>query len=271
MRMEIDEMETSTPNIKPSAHILIIDDEEIVHASLKRILGRLGHTVTGVFSAENGLDLIERERFDLVMVDLMMPKMTGIQFLESLAKNFHRIPVIMITGYPTIGTAVKALRLGAVDYVAKPFTRKEITSPVQRALAVDVDTIPIPEIGQRAINKDDLVPDDVVVLPRHSWAKFRQDGTFQMGIECSFMQSCENITEVSLPDEMDLVEQGYIGMYVVMENGEEHGVAMPLSGQVLSINQEVIDNPTQIDDSQWLIRIIPSHLEEELRRLVKRS
>ncbi|MCP4197784.1 MAG: response regulator [Proteobacteria bacterium] len=264
-------MKAITTNMKPSAHILVIDDEEIVHASLKRILERLGHTVTGVFSAENGLDLIERERFDLVMVDLMMPKMNGIQFLQSLAKNFHRIPVIMITGYPTIGTAVKALRLGAVDYVAKPFTRKEITSPVQRALAVDVDTISIPDIGEHTISKDDLVPNDVVVLPRHSWAKFMQDGTFQVGIECSFMQSCENITEVSLPDEMDLVEQGYIGLYVAMQNGEEHGVAMPLSGQVLSINQEVMENPAQIDDTQWLIRIIPSHLEEELKRLVKRT
>jgi CheY-like chemotaxis protein len=263
-------MESNNTNEKSSAHILIIDDEEIVHASLKRILGRLGHTVTGVFSAENGLDLIEKERFDLVMVDLMMPKMNGIQFLESLAKNFRRIPVIMITGYPTIGTAVKALRLGAVDYVAKPFTRKEITSPVQRALSVDVDTISIPDLVEQPIKKEDLVPNDVVVLPRHSWAKFMQDGTFQMGIECSFMQSCENITEVSLPDEMDLIEQGYIGLYVVMKTGEEHGVAMPLSGQVLSINQEAMENPSQIDDTRWLIRIIPSHLEEELKRLVKR-
>ena len=264
-------METDKTNAKSSARILIVDDEEIVHASLKRILGRLGHSVTSVFSAENGLDLIERERFDLIMLDLMMPKMNGIQFLESLAKNYHRIPVIMITGYPTIGTAVKALRLGAVDYVAKPFTRKEITSPVLRALAVDVDTIAIPEMDGDSLKKEDLLPSDVVILPRHSWARFMQDGTFEMGIECSFMQSCENITSISLPDEMDLVEQGYIGLYVTMKNGDEHGVAMPLSGQVLSINQDVVDDPSAVDDASWLIRIIPSHLDEELKRLVKRT
>ena len=264
-------METNNTNVESTVRILIIDDEEIVHASLKRILGRLGHEVTNVFSAEEGLDLIEKEQFNLIMVDLMMPKMNGIQFLESLAKSSRRIPVIMITGYPTIGTAVKALRLGAVDYVAKPFTRKEITSPVQRALSVDVDTLSIPDAGEHSIGKEDLVPNDAVVLPRHSWAKFMQDGTFQIGIECSFMQGCENITEVSLPDEMDLVEQGYIGLYVVMKNGEEHGVAMPLSGQVVSINQEPIADPTKIDDTVWLIRIIPSHLDEELKRLVKRS
>jgi len=176
----------------------------------------------------------------------------------------------MVTGYPTISTAVQALRLGAVDYIAKPFTRKELLSPVHRALSLHEEegNIPLTAAEDPGITKEQLVPDTVCTLPRHAWARFEQDGTFVIGVEKSFLGLCEKVVSISIPEEMDLVEQGYIGVYLRNETGQDHGVAMPLSGQVIAVNQEVLDNPSLLNAESWLIRIVPSHLEEELDRLV---
>jgi CheY-like chemotaxis protein len=252
------------------ARILVIDDEEIVHASLKKILTRAGHEIESVFSAREGLAMLDRSRFDLIIVDLMMPEMNGIQFLEALRAKNSRLPVLMITGYPTISTAVQALRLGAVDYIAKPFTRKELLSPVHRALSMpdDENLISLPDPENPVISKDQLIPGTVCTLPRHAWARFEQDGTFLVGVEKSFLRICENIVSVLIPEEMDMIEQGFVGIYLQNESGQEHGVAMPLSGQVVAINKTILDNPALIDSESWLIRIIPSHLEDELGRLV---
>jgi CheY-like chemotaxis protein/glycine cleavage system H lipoate-binding protein len=257
-------------SVETNARILAIDDEEIVHASLKKILTRAGHEIYSVYSAKEGLEQLDDSHFDLIIVDLMMPEMNGIQFLEALRAKPYQLPVLMVTGYPTITTAVQALRLGAVDYIAKPFTRKELLSPVQRALSLPEDerTVPLPHPDDDTITKEQLLPGTVCTLPRHSWAKFEQDGTFLIGVEKSFLRICENIVSIAIPEEMDLIEQGYVGIYLQNETGQEHGVAMPLSGQVSELNGEIVDNPSLLTTETWLIRIIPSHLEDELGRLV---
>jgi CheY-like chemotaxis protein/glycine cleavage system H lipoate-binding protein len=257
-------------SVETKARILAIDDEEIVHASLKKILTRAGHEIHSVYSAKEGLELLDSSHFDLIIVDLMMPEMNGIQFLEALRGKQYQLPVLMVTGYPTITTAVQALRLGAMDYIAKPFTRKELLSPVQRALSLPEDErmTPLPPPDDTQISKDQLLPGTICTLPRHSWARFEQDGTFLIGVEKSFLRICEKVVSIIIPEEMDLIEQGYVGIYLQNEAGQEHGVAMPLSGQVTEINGEIVDDPSLLTTESWLIRIIPSHLEDELGRLM---
>jgi DNA-binding response OmpR family regulator len=250
--------------------VLVIDDEEIVHASLKRIFSRLGCEVETALSAISGLSLLNKKRFNLIMVDLMMPEMNGIQFLKALKGRDLRLPVIMVTGYPTIQTAVEALRLGAVDYITKPFTRKEILSPVQKALSMKGEVTPQANFEDRAVKKEDLVPGSTVVLPRHSSAQFQRDGTFHIGIERSFLETSGKIAAVTAAKEMGFIEQGYIGIYLRNEDGQDHGVSMPLSGQVVALNSKVINNPSLLDSDSWVMRIIPSHLDEELGRLAGR-
>jgi CheY-like chemotaxis protein len=257
-------------SIGKKARILVIDDEEIVHASLKKILTRVGHELQSAFSAKDGLALLDQAQFDLIIVDLMMPEMNGIQLLEALQKRNSRLPVLMITGYPTISTAVQALRLGAVDYIAKPFTRKELLSPVHRALSLPEEDngMPLTAAENPEITKDQLIPGAVCTLPRHAWARFEQDGTFFIGVEKSFLRMCGKIVSIIIPEEMDLIEQGYVGIYLKNETGQEHGVVMPLSGQVVAIKRDIVDKPSLLNAESWLIRIIPSHLEDELGRLV---
>ncbi|MBM3235210.1 sigma-54-dependent Fis family transcriptional regulator [Candidatus Poribacteria bacterium] len=116
------------------ANILVIDDDPIVGESCEITLTEEGHTVKTAFSGKEALEKIKGETFDLALIDLKMPEMDGIEVLQAIKKSYPEITVIMITGYPAIETAVKAQRLGAFDYVLKPFTPEELNIVVARAL-----------------------------------------------------------------------------------------------------------------------------------------
>ena len=272
--MQMDEEEHGSPE-DAGARILVVDDEEIIQVSLGRTLGRQGHQVEAVGAAATALEQLASRRFDLVITDLMMPKMNGIELMERLQGQDQTTPVLMITGYPTIRTAVQALRLGAIDYLTKPFTRSELMGPVNRALrrAPRARPAPEPEAPEDADGivepQVDLAPGDRFCLRDHSWAVFQQDGTMQIGIEASFLDTLGAVTGVELPFESDLIEQGFVGFRLKTQAQEEHSVFMPLSGQVLEVNATARDDPSCIHDDTWLVRILPTRLESEIPLLLQ--
>jgi len=114
--------------------ILVVDDEESMRLALTEALSRSGHLVECV---SNGCDALKKFRsssFKLVVTDVRMPKMDGLEVLQEIKKISPRIPVIMITAYGTINNAVEAMKKGAVDYVLKPFSFEELNATVERAL-----------------------------------------------------------------------------------------------------------------------------------------
>lgn len=263
------------PGEAPKARILVIDDEEVVHVSLKRILGRRGHQIFTSLTAQEGLEIIESEQLDMVITDLMMPEMNGLELLEELKNRDIEVPILMITGYPTIKTALQALRLGAVDYLAKPFTRKELLAPVNRALRRQASgrdpksIVPGPgQDGKPPSEQSLLQPGERHHLRRHSWIVYQQDGTVEVGIEPSFLNNVGSVNAVELPGREELVEQGYVGLRLENTDGEEHGVLMPLSGRVIAVNVDAAEAPQSITPRTWLVRVLPDRLESELPLLV---
>jgi len=117
-----------------SAKILVVDDEEIVCLSCQRILIEEGYEVRTCLSGQEGLKLLSEEPFDLAIVDLKMPRMDGMEVLQAIKRDYPQIPVIMITGYATVETAVEAMKSGAFDYLPKPFTPDEVAVVVKKAL-----------------------------------------------------------------------------------------------------------------------------------------
>lgn len=262
-------MTTAEHDAPQTTRVLVVDDEEVVHASLRKILSRLGYGVEGVASARDALARLETSRFNLIITDLMMPEMNGIELMRALRERGCNTPMLMVTGYPTIRTAVQAMRLGAVDYVAKPFTRKELLSPVRRALRIEDG--PALRDDEPATTVADLTPGTVMFLPHHAWARFEQDGTFLIGVEESFLRAAGPIFAISPPDDVEMVEQGFVGLVLTNTEGEAHGVAMPLSGQVMARNQEVFDAPKTIRSDAWVLRVLPSQLGSEIGQLARKS
>ncbi len=116
-----------------SERILIVDDEDGMRRLLSRVLTREGYETSTVANGAEALRLVASERFDLVVTDIKMPEMDGLELLAELKQYEPSLPIIVITAYGTIENAVQALRSGAYDYIAKPFENDEIKLTVAKA------------------------------------------------------------------------------------------------------------------------------------------
>ena len=114
--------------------ILIVDDEEGMRRLLDRLLSREGYETTTVGSGEEALRQMRADTFDLVVTDIKMPEMDGLQLLEEIKAYNPSLPVIVITAYGTVENAVQALRAGAYDYITKPFESDELRLTVAQVL-----------------------------------------------------------------------------------------------------------------------------------------
>ena len=114
--------------------MLVIDDEDVVLESCRRIFSAEGYEVTCTTSPREGLRLIENAFFDVILCDWKMPGFDGMDVLAELNQRSPESTVVMISGYPTVGRATEAMKRGAMDYVAKPFTPDEIVEAVKKAL-----------------------------------------------------------------------------------------------------------------------------------------
>ncbi|MDI6641983.1 MAG: response regulator [Elusimicrobiota bacterium] len=114
--------------------ILVVEDNPQVRNTCVRILKRQGYFVD---QAENGLiaiDILNKEHYDLVLLDLGITKMDGIELLKHIKQNYSNLPVIMMTAFATIDTAIESLKLGAFDYIQKPFNVEEFTQTINKCL-----------------------------------------------------------------------------------------------------------------------------------------
>jgi DNA-binding NtrC family response regulator len=116
--------------------ILVIDDEESIRELLKDFLVSKGIEVVTASDGESGINLLKEEKFDLFLLDLMMPGMSGLDVLQETASGKINVTSVVITAHATVQTAVEAMRLGAFDYITKPFNLEELYIAINRALDV---------------------------------------------------------------------------------------------------------------------------------------
>lgn len=119
--------------------ILIIEDDVAFGQMLQKFLTKKDFEVSLTSTAEEGKNIFSNYSFDLVITDLRLPNYDGIQLLSEIKKINHRIPVIVMTGYAAVSTAVKAIKKGAFDYISKPFTPEEIVMIISNALEQKTD------------------------------------------------------------------------------------------------------------------------------------
>jgi len=127
------------------SRLLIVDDEAVIRDGLKRILEAESFAVETCSSGYDAIERMQQQAFDLIITDLKMPGMSGIEVLITVRTLQPDVPVILITGYATIDTAVEAMKNGAADYLSKPFTPDVLLHKVRNALATR--SIPLESIG----------------------------------------------------------------------------------------------------------------------------
>ena len=118
----------------PIPRILVVDDEMIVCESCRRILEEEGYEVEAALSGKEAFEKMKANPFDIVITDLKMPGIDGMEVLRTFRKEYPDSIIIMITGFSTVETAVEAMKLGAFDYIPKPFTPDEVSIVVKKAI-----------------------------------------------------------------------------------------------------------------------------------------
>lgn len=117
-----------------TANVLVVDDEGAIRYSVSKTLQRVGYNVNEAASGEEALDIMKKNHFDVVLTDIRMPGLTGVELLRRIKDVAPDAIVILMTGYASLGTAVEALRLGAHDYLIKPSSSQDIRQSVARGV-----------------------------------------------------------------------------------------------------------------------------------------
>ncbi len=250
--------------MKPMNRILVAEDEVDTLLGLEKILTKRGYSVD---VAKDGLEAAEKVRaqpFDVVVSDLKMPRIDGMELLHMTKETNKNIAFIIITGYGTVESAMEAMRLGASNYIRKPISPNILIGAVEEALQAKDEESPAqattrPEIS--AIQRANL---------KYAWFSVQPDGTVLVGANEKFYEEAGEIVYCDLPFQGDKVVKGQT--CVRMVNAGKHmpkKFLSPLSGTVVKVNEKMEIQPylAQKDPygEAWLFTIVPSRLEEELK------
>ena len=156
--------------MKSNARILVIDDERVVCESCKKVLAEEGYQVTTSTDGEEGLDRAKSGHFDAVLLDLRMPRKSGLEVLHGIREHKPQTAVVMITAYPTADSAMQSMRLGARDYLLKPFTPDELRLKVQDAIRVTEErAVATEEVPEAKPAEPAAVPLPAKILVAGAW------------------------------------------------------------------------------------------------------
>ena len=122
-------------------NILIVDDDRVVLASCKRILESEGYAVSLTPNVKEALEMLEEKKFDLLLVDVIMPEYDGMYLIGNVRENLPHLPILVMSGYPTPETISSGMRMGATHFIAKPFTPDELIAAVHKAFEVGAEEI----------------------------------------------------------------------------------------------------------------------------------
>ncbi len=115
--------------------ILVIDDESVICDACRLVLAEKGHAVDRCLTGKTGLLAIEHGTYDVILLDMKLPDIDGTEILENVRKKTPAPCVIVMTGYSTMSNALQAMKLGATDYLAKPFTDDELVEAIEKSCA----------------------------------------------------------------------------------------------------------------------------------------
>lgn len=258
--------------MKSKFDILIIEDEPVVVESARKILSTLNFKIDDVGDAETALQKLTDNSYRIVLSDLMLPNLDGFELIKIVKKDFPETQPIMITGYATLENAVKSFKVGAFDFIPKPFDFEELLGVVSRAMNF-IDLRAAKKIAQPA-------PPPVgngnkyYFLGENSWTKFDRDGTMVIGVSDIYPKLVGEIHSIEFPPVNVDLRQGNVCLRITSASELVHLVWSPISGRVIQHNSAVEEDYEMLNrdpfNTGWLVRVIPENIESELENLIVR-
>jgi len=117
------------------SHILVVDDEDALRSVLSNELSGAGYDVATAPDGEAAISTVQNKKFDLVLLDIKMPKMDGFEVLKYIKKGYPQVKVIMLTGFADLKNAIESKKHGAEDFVSKPYDLVDLLTTIERVLS----------------------------------------------------------------------------------------------------------------------------------------
>ncbi|MFC2085633.1 response regulator [Bacteroidota bacterium] len=257
---------------EPTRRILVVDDEQVVLDGAKRVLTAEGFEVLCSLDAEAALALMETARPDIALVDLKLPGMSGLDFVDATRSAYPDLVVIVMTGVSSADQAIATLNHKAFDFLPKPFTFDELLGPIYRASRyIELHQTAGTDPGDQSPGETPPAEkslDEYFFLGDQSWAKPEDDETVRVGISEVFARTAGNVKALHLPELDHQVHQGGLLARITTVDGLSHVVVSPVSGQVVELNPALSDSPLLVNQDPtgkgWLALIRPGELQHDL-------
>lgn len=264
----------------PKAKILCVDDENVILDSFRKILVLDGYSIDTVTSGYQALNLIKSHHYDFVFTDLKMPEMDGVEVTKSIKSLRPDIDVIIVTGYATVETAVECMKLGAMDYVQKPFTEDELLEFTKKSLIKRQDRIHKqlkPRVHITHLSEEEklnvgefAIPGGVFISEGHCWAAIAQDGKVRIGLDDFAKKLIGKIDDIEFPNLGMNITQGQ-PLFIIKQGKKSIQFNSPVSGQVAKVNNDLGDNIDVLDystyEKNWICIVDADKLDTELSQL----
>jgi len=248
--------------------VLVVDDEEIVLQSVRKVLKsdeEHEFVIDSVLSPDEGLRLLDAGKYDVVVTDLMMPGIDGLQLIDRVRQVDRDARIIMITGYATMRTALQALRKGAFDYIAKPFTKEELRTVVKNAAQVK-------KVSEGAEEPVEVAAtDEIRSFFNQTYARMLPDGTMYFGVEPGFLATIGAPLSIEISKIGETVPQGLPFATITGSNMRVFNLRAPFSARIVEINEKAVRDFSIVREDPrgegWLLHVIPTDFQNELENI----
>lgn len=238
--------------------IAVIDDEINIIDGLRKLLKNEPYEVLTFSNPVTALETLENKFVDIIITDLMMPQLDGIDLMKKLRESGNYGLIIMITAYATINTALQASELGVFDYLSKPFTKEELLTLLNRATEF-LKSSESEKIAKSIQEKKHELSE--------CWYSLTDEGYLYIGINSNILDEIDSIQTIYLPQIGDVILKGSRFFQIFSSKLKSYNFETPFSGTIIEVNKDVLEQPQILIDNlniNWLLKIKPSRYQTEL-------
>ncbi|UCH79637.1 MAG: response regulator [Nitrospiraceae bacterium] len=246
--------------------ILVLDDDPIVTLSCKRILGAEGYSISTVEKGEEALNKLAKEDFDLLISDVRLPDINGMEVLKESRIVKPKTDVVIITGYPTLEDAKESTRLGASEYIEKPFTPDFMLNVAKKVFDTRGWILRQAFIDEF---RDYVVPvkdskNPVIFYKEGTWARPYREGLWEIGCDLRYWMLSGNLMYVEFIKNLDRFVAGKTFARIYSSSGKGSELLSPMNGELKEVNKKANDVMCALIKDHlsegwllWLARVLP--------------
>ena len=223
--------------------ILVLDDDPVVTLSCKRILGAEGYSISTVEKGEDALNKLSKEDFDLLISDVRLPDISGIEVLKEARIIKPKTDVVIITGYPTLEDAKESSKLGAAEYIEKPFTPDFMLNVAKKVFDTRGWILRQAFIDEF---RDYVSPlrdreNPVIFYKEGTWARPAKEGLWEIGCDLRYWLLSGDLMYVEFIKNIDNLKAGQPFANIYASSGKASELRSPMNGELREINTKAND------------------------------